>query len=78
MQFSVSYRLVSQEAFLTTVSEKLMESAKLALSSAVGGLLGYAGKAHETFAHAFEDFGSDIGYPEAPAPVLRPNVWFSK
>ncbi|CAE7868861.1 tqsA [Symbiodinium necroappetens] len=39
-----SLSLALPEAFLTTVSEKLMESAKLALSSAVGGLLGYAGK----------------------------------
>ncbi|CAE7247735.1 unnamed protein product [Symbiodinium natans] len=39
-----SLSLAVPEAFLTTLSEKLMESLKMALSSAVGGFLGYAGK----------------------------------
>ena len=33
----------SQETFLTALSEKLLDNAKLILSTAVGGLLEYAG-----------------------------------
>jgi len=36
---------VSQETFLTALSEKLLDNAKLILSTAVGGLLEYAGHA---------------------------------
>ena len=36
---------MSEETFLTAVSEKLLENAKLVLSVAVGGLLEYAGHA---------------------------------